>query len=247
MVSPFKNLLMGQFRQLHTEYTFDWLVCAYEDCEDSVCQLIPCTLCKNMKLFQCQAFCDFSNPANFQHALCTQYFREIKQTMKKIAGQRSWAVLGISKGQPVLCYHKCLATPFSVRKIGTQSTICRNYPAVRIAPPYIMCQHNLILMHLDLVFRDYPFVGRILFSVYIHLFVQTLIQGKKNNKTMVMSMSIRDLVIRDSINSQHLTTPLFVTLQLFVTKSLKKNTHLLTTTSSFYKIAPSIDLNNSVK
>ena len=39
--------------------------------------------------------------------------------------------------QPILCYCKGSATPSSVWKIGTWSTICRNYPTVGIAPPYL--------------------------------------------------------------------------------------------------------------
>ena len=44
----------------------------------------------------------------------------------------------MSNGQRILCYRKGSATPFGVRKIGAQSTICRNYPAVGIAPPYLI-------------------------------------------------------------------------------------------------------------
>ena len=44
----------------------------------------------------------------------------------------------MSKAQPILCYRKGSATSFSVRKIGVPNTICRNYPAVGIAPPYLM-------------------------------------------------------------------------------------------------------------
>ena len=51
MVAPSKNLLMGQFRQLQQSMHFisySTMVCTYEDCEDSMCQFIPCTLCKNV-------------------------------------------------------------------------------------------------------------------------------------------------------------------------------------------------------
>ena len=36
-----------------------------------------------------------------------------------------------------LSYRKGSAAPSSVQKIGTRSTICRNYPTVVLAPPYL--------------------------------------------------------------------------------------------------------------
>ena len=79
--------------------------------------------------------------------------------------------------------------PFSVWKIGTRSTICRSYPAVGIAPPYLMCQHNLILMHIDLeCLETIPLWGG-------HFFQSTSTSLSKHlYKVMVMSMSIWDLV-----------------------------------------------------
>ena len=46
-----------------------------------------------------------------------------------------------SKVQPILCYRNGSVTPSSVRKIGTRCTICHNYPAVGIAPHYLI-MHN---------------------------------------------------------------------------------------------------------
>lgn len=118
---------MRQFRQLHTRHAFDRLfhqgieiytTYTWQKCMESYF---------SGKLLWLQQSCKFL--ACFMHlVLSWNWWR--RQT-----GQQSWVVLGMSKGEPILCYHKGSATPFSVIIMGARSTICRT---VGIAPPYLL-------------------------------------------------------------------------------------------------------------
>ena len=140
MVAPSKIFNSDNCIQSTRLVGYSTTVCTYKDCNDSIFQFIPCALRKNVseatsvaRFLWLQQSCNFL--ACFARLVLSWNQVDHEESQ---AGQRSWAVLGITKGQPILCYRKGSATPSSAQKIGTWSTICHNYPAVGIAPPYLI-------------------------------------------------------------------------------------------------------------
>ena len=99
---------------------------AYEDCKDSICQFVPCALCKNVSEASCKFIACFA-------CLVLSWNLTDHEEDKQVSDHGLCSAK--TKGQPILCYCEGSATSFSVQKIGTRSTICHNHPVVGIAPP----------------------------------------------------------------------------------------------------------------
>ena len=56
--------------------------------------------------------------------------------------QQSWLLLSMFKGQSILFYSKGLIAPCAVRKTAVRNAICRYYPAIGTAPPYLIYTIN---------------------------------------------------------------------------------------------------------
>ena len=93
------------------------MVHAYKNGEDSIHQFIPCSHWKSVSETTLVVhFLIFQTSWKIFARFHVLYFRKIKPAMNLQADQQLWLVLGMSQGQPILCYRKYLAAPSMLEK-----------------------------------------------------------------------------------------------------------------------------------